>query len=155
MEKIIGEVGNYDNEIQYIIACNDLNYIRNNKMVKDYNLKEKIEEDIKYDNELQYSMSDEEYEKRWGLDVISIDPEGCKDVDDAFRFFDLLNKQNFFLIEVYIADPLTYMDDRLFELMNKDFLQYIMMEEKTIFPDIYAEGYFLREGKKDGLYRLI
>ena len=53
-------------------------------MVKDYNLKEKIEEDIKYDNELQYSMSDEEYEKRWGLDVISIDPEGCKDVDDSF-----------------------------------------------------------------------
>ena len=40
-----------------------MNYIRNNKMVKDYNLKEKIEEDIKYDNELQYSMSDEEYEK--------------------------------------------------------------------------------------------
>ena len=149
MEKIIGEVGNYDNEIQYIIACNGLNYIRNNKMIKDYNLKEKIEEDIKYDNELQ-DMCDEEYEKRCGLDVISIDPEGCKDVDDAFRFHDLFDKQNFFYIEVYIADPLTYMDDRLFELMKQRFFTiYYDGGKNNMLPDIYAEELSsLREGKK-------
>lgn len=149
MDKIIGEVGNYDNEIQYIIACNGLNYIRNNKMVKDYRLKEKIEEDIKLDCELQ-DMSDEEYEKKWGLDVISIDPEGCKDVDDAFRFHDLFDKQNFFLIEVYIADPLTYMDDRLFELMKQRFFTiYYDGGKNNMLPDIYAEELSsLREGKK-------
>ena len=67
----------------------------------------------------------------------------------------MYDKQNFFLIEIYIVDPLTYMDDRLFELMKQRFLQYIMMEEKNNMRLIYSEELSsLREGKKDGLYQL-
>jgi len=143
IEKIIGEVGNYDNEIQYIIACNGLNYIRDNKMVKNYNLYKKIEEDIKYDNELQYSLSDEEYKENRGIDVISIDPEGCEDVDDAFRIYEWdcsSEGDEIYDIDVYIADPLTYMDDKLFELMKQRFFTiYYNGGKNNMLPDIYAE----------------
>ena len=94
-------------------------------------------------------MSDEEYEKV-RLDVISIDPEGCKDVDDAFRFFNLLNKQNFFIRSLYY-EPFDIYGWWLFELMKQRFFTIYYDGEKP-YALIYTEELSsLREVKKDGL----
>ena len=139
MERIIGDVGNYNNEIQYIIACNGLDHIGNNKMIKKYGLTEKIKYDKEIIENLQIDIPD--------LEVISIDPNGCTDIDDAFSFEKNIEKKEYY-VNIAIADVMKFLDSKLYELIkNRFFTIYYDGGKNNMIPNVYAEDLIsLREG---------
>ena len=90
--KIIGSVGSINAEYDYILHKYNINY-KKNKIKKDNKLVESI------DNKLPEPIDENN-------DIISIDPPGCTDIDDALHF-KLLDK-NKYEIGIHIADVTRY-----------------------------------------------
>lgn len=67
--------------------------------------------DIMFDSELEKEINSNHYYSintrvnLTHLDIYSIDPEGCKDADDAFSIFE---KDNKLFLAIHIADPTDY-----------------------------------------------
>jgi len=139
MERIIGETGNYDNEIQYIIACNNLNHPGNNKMIKKFELNEKIKCDKEMIEGIQDRIPD--------LEVISIDPNGCTDIDDAFSFTENEDSCEY-IINIAIADLMKFLDEKMYNLIKSRFFTiYYDGGKNNMIPNVYAEDLIsLREG---------
>ena len=139
MERIIGETGNYDNEIQYIIACNNLNHFGNNKMIKKFELNEKIKSDKEMIKQIQDKTPD--------LEVVSIDPNGCTDIDDAFSFIED-EESGEYIINIAIADLMKFLDEKMYNLIKSRFFTiYYDGGKNNMIPNVYAEDLIsLREG---------
>ena len=57
----------------------------------------------------KYNINDNERIDLTHLEVYSIDPEGCEDVDDAFSYYE---KDDFKYIVIHIADPTQYINHK-------------------------------------------
>lgn len=88
--KIIGTIGELQAEYNYILSKYQLDYKKHN--IKKIDI-EKIDSNSEYNKE---------------LDIISIDPEGCIDIDDALHYLKLNN--NCYEIGIHIADVTYYLD---------------------------------------------
>ena len=131
LDDIIGNVNYYNNQIKYLLTQYYLNYPRNKKLIKKYNLIEKIELDLDKNNQLQ--------NKKVDYDVVSIDPYGCKDIDDAFHF--VKKKNNFCEIGIHIADVLFYFNEKLNKIVkNRFFTIYYDKGKNNMLPDVYSEN---------------
>lgn len=122
---IIEEIGQTDiinNEYKAVLYKNNLQYKRFkvNKF--------KLKSDIKKDNELQNIKPD--------YHVFSIDPEGCRDIDDAFHYKETENE---YQIGIHITDISEYIT--LLELPNikQSSSIYLPNEIKHLLPEIYSE----------------
>jgi len=73
-------------------------------------------------NNLNYLSN---YEDFTHLNVYSIDPDGCEDVDDAFSFYTENNKK---YIVIHIADPTAFINT------NSDFIQKLINNAFTRYP---------------------
>ena len=131
LDEIIGEVNNYQCQIKYLLTQYYLNYPIYKKIIKKSNLLEKIKLDLLKNNELQKNSFD--------YDVLSIDPYGCKDVDDAFHF---IKRNNFFYeIGIHIADVLFYFNEELNKIVkNRFFTIYYDNGKNNMLPDVYSEN---------------
>ena len=119
---IIGEIDIINNEYKALLYKNNLIY------PKFKVLKFKLDNHIKRDNNLQKSQP--EYY------VFSIDPKGCKDIDDAFHYKEL---DSGFEIGVHITDITQYFSyDEIINL-NKSSSIYLPNEIKYLLPEIYSE----------------
>ena len=121
LENVIGKVGVYDDEIQYILNQYQLNYKKWGKQ----------------------SYGDCEIDDATTVDynVVSIDPEGSTDIDDAFHCKIVNNK----IIEygVHIADPLFYLVDKpeLMKLiMHRMFTIYTDSGKNDMIPPLYSDN---------------
>ena len=131
LDEIIGEVNNYQCQIKYLLTQYHLNYPKYKKIMKKSNILGKIEFDLDKNNELQ--------NKPFDYDVLSIDPYGCKDVDDAFHF---IKRNNFFYeIGIHIADVLFYFNEELNKIVkNRFFTIYYDEGKNNMLPDVYSEN---------------
>lgn len=130
LDEIIGEVNNYYYQIKYLLSQYNLDYPRNKKIIKKNNLLEKIELDL--DKNIQLQNENIDYE------VVSIDPNGCKDVDDAFHF---IRKNDSYEIGIHIADVLFYFNEKLNKIVkNRFFTIYYDNGKNNMLPDIYSEN---------------
>ena len=76
------------------------------------------------DNNIDYTIHENCRSDLTHLNVYSIDPEGCEDVDDAFSYYQERDKK---YIAIHIADPTEYIKpfSREFnEIMKKAFTRY-------------------------------
>jgi ribonuclease R len=138
LECIIGPVGDYKSEIEYILCVNECSMYNPNfklwlKVIKKHkNLKKKIANDLDYIKKLQ--------DNKCLYNVMSIDPGGCKDIDDAFHFS---KDGNIYEIGVHIADVSYYIDEFMENLIkNRCYTIYNIPfcgMNNNMIPDIYSE----------------
>ena len=94
--------------------------------------KRSISEDIDLLDEYfinEYSISDNERVNLGKHEIYSIDPEGCKDADDAFSIF--IENNNLYLA-IHIADPTEYINlkSKLWkDIINRTTTKYISNRE--------------------------
>jgi len=88
LDDIIGEIGNYDSELLYIIRVNNFKTIKNTKVNENDIIKDRIDLTDKY--------------------IISIDPENCYDIDDAIHIEEY---NDYYEIGIHIADVSSYIDN--------------------------------------------
>jgi exoribonuclease R len=130
LKEILGEVNDYNNQIKYLLTQYYLNYPINKKIIKEYNLQEKIDLDL--DKNIQLQNKQVDYE------VVSIDPYGCKDVDDTFHF---VKNNNSYEIGIHIADILFYFNEKMNNIVkNRFFTIYYDDGKNNMLPDIYSEN---------------
>ena len=130
LDEIIGQVNDYYYQIKYLLTQYYLNYPRNKKIIKEYNLQEKIDLDL--DKNIQLQNEQVDYE------VVSIDPYGCKDIDDTFHF---TKKNNSYEIGIHIADVLFYFNEKMNNIVkNRFFTIYYDNGKNNMLPDIYSEN---------------
>ena len=75
-------------------------------------------------NIIDFNISFEERINLTHLDVYSIDPENCEDVDDAFSYFEDDDKK---FIVIHIADPTDHIklfSDEFNTIIEKSFTRY-------------------------------
>lgn len=100
--------------------------------------KEKINDDIKQVEEID----DIDYT------IFSIDPPGSNDIDDAFHFKPVSDK-NQFEIGVHIASPVHFLAGYMEDVLKKVSTVYLPMKKYNMLPPIYSENILsLLEGKK-------
>ena len=107
IELIIGEVGDINNEYKYVLYQNNLFYKSWKSIINKNKLLNKIENDIKLDNQLQKLNTE--------YNVISIDPKGCTDIDDALHI--TLNK-NIVEIGIHITNVNYYLNNSINSPIN-------------------------------------
>ena len=128
LDSIIGEVGNIINEYKYILYQNNVYYKFWENILRKSNLNNKIKKDIEYDNELQKIKHE--------YNVLSIDPDGCSDIDDALH---IKIKDNIVEIGVHITNVNYYLNDELENLIKQRlFSVYSPFNQQNMIPDIYA-----------------
>ena len=88
LDDIIGEIGNYDSELLYIIRVNNFKTIKNTKVNEIDIIKDRLDLTDKY--------------------IISIDPENCYDIDDAIHIEEY---NDYYEIGIHIADVSSYIDN--------------------------------------------
>jgi exosome complex exonuclease DIS3/RRP44 len=143
-ERILGEIGNENSEYNYILSIykfNFINYPNLNKL--DLNISENEDE---FQNEI---MNKKDYSNKLNLNIISIDPEGCKDIDDALSV-EIVD--NYYLFSVHIADvssfvkPNTVLDKMAFERISSIYAPHIQI---NMLPNILSiDKCSLLENKK-------
>lgn len=107
IEKIIGPVGDFNCETEALL-------FKNNVLTLKSNPKFQINDDV--DFEVDYK-------------TFSIDPEGCKDIDDAFHIKVL--EDSSFEVGIHIANVAYYID--IYELTNKiNYFSSIYLNDKQI-----------------------
>lgn len=137
LEQIIGPVGDYKTEIEYILSIHNCSIFNTNfklwnKLIKKYRLLDKINKDIEYINNLQ--------KLEYNYKVMSIDPRGCRDIDDAFHF---KKYDDGYELGIHIADPSYFIDDKMENIIKKRC--YTIYDIPTggnnnMLPDIYSEN---------------
>lgn len=129
LKQIIGEVKNYHDEIQYILTQYWLNFPRSSTIVRKNSLSNQIKIDVTKDADLQLKIRD--------YKVVSIDPIGCKDVDDAFHFSENITTCE---VGIHIADVLYYLNRCLDNIIKARFFTiYYDGGKNNMFPNIYSE----------------
>ncbi len=98
----IGTVGTKEGEYNYLKYINGLNGIKDLKIDK-----KKIENDKVYNEEFQKKCKSKENNNHY-YQLFSIDPVGCKDIDDAFHFKVLNEEEELYEIGVHIAYTWSY-----------------------------------------------
>jgi len=125
LENVIGKVGVYDDEIQYILNQYHLNYKKWNSRTNKL-----LEGDCEIDDSVDIDYK-----------VVSIDPEGSTDIDDAFH----CKTVNGNVVEygVHIADPLFYLVDKpelLKLIMHRMFTIYTDSGKNDMIPPLYSDN---------------
>ena len=118
-EKIIGPIGNYENE------CEILLYKHNLVFPKFKIHKSNIIQHQQFNSNLQ----------AYDYQVFSIDPHGCKDIDDAISFH---SQSDYIEIGVHITDVSYYINDLQHLLKNLTTSVYCLHKQINMIPDIYA-----------------
>ena len=118
-EKIIGPIGNYENE------CEILLYKHNLVFPKFKIHKSNIIQHQQFNSNLLAC----DYQ------VFSIDPSGCKDIDDAISFH---SQSDYIEIGVHITDVSYYINDLQHLLKNLTTSVYCLHKQINMIPDIYA-----------------
>ncbi len=145
----IGTVGTKEGEYGHLKYMNELNGIKELKLSKS-----KIEEDIKKDEEFQKSckltqsllpnMKKKEQKKHKFYQLFSIDPIGCKDIDDAFHFKVLDEEKEIYEIGVHISYTWTYFKEnieRYFQLFSERMSTFYGYNKNIdMIPKEYAEN---------------
>jgi exoribonuclease R len=128
----IGKIGDENSEFEHLRIFYNL---RNNNWKVDNN---KLKSDIELLNNLKNINED--------YLVFSIDPEGSKDIDDAFHF----NKiDNNYEIGIHIASPNKFFENNLFEIMDRVSTLYLPDKKYNMLPNNYADNYIsLLENEK-------
>ena len=122
-DKVIGEVGDIKADAEILLYKYDLIY----KKLK-FN-KEKIETDIMHYNNCK--ISDVDYE------IFTIDPIGCKDIDDGIS----INKSdNKIEIGVHITDVTKFFTQNDIEYLSNNLSTsiYTIFKQINMIPDVYA-----------------
>ena len=121
IDKYIGETGLLKSEYDYILCQYNLDH----KSWKLKNLKTKINND-------KTEMENEKVD----YNVLSIDPLGCEDIDDAFHFEEY---ENYYEIGIHIADVVYYLNDEIEnELLTRFFTIYNPLSKNNMMPKDYA-----------------
>jgi exosome complex exonuclease DIS3/RRP44 len=136
LDRLIGNVGDYDTELEFLKCKYGIKW----KKYRDNEYKDYENEDV---------ISDDRYDF---VDyyTISIDPEGCKDIDDALHCRDIDDKH--VEIGVHIADVSSYIEkgselDKI--IASKGESVYLKNEQINMLPDILATNICsLLEGKR-------
>ena len=89
-----------------------------------YYFQNKLIHNFNKNNIIDFNISSEERINLTHLDVYSIDPENCEDVDDAFSYFEDNNKK---YIVIHIADPTDHIklfSNEFNSIIEKSFTRY-------------------------------
>ncbi len=113
----IGEVGTKDGEYGHLKYLNKLNEIKELKLMKD-----KIKNDYEKDKKFQEKCKLENNKSYYQL--FSIDPYGCKDIDDAFHFKVLNKEEDLYEVGVHISYT--------WEYFKEDIKKYFKMFSERI-----------------------
>lgn len=112
-QQIIGSLGNIESDYQYILFNHSLNH-------KKKTYAENIEN---VDN----SKNRQDYRQH---QILSIDPPGCQDIDDAIN---IISFQNGFLIQVHIADVSNFvLEDSQLDMLARERVSSIYAPHKQI-----------------------
>lgn len=145
----IGTVGTKEGEYTHLKYLNELNGIKEIKFPKS-----KIIEDKESDEEFQNScklscklnqnlFSKKDQKKKYIYQLFSIDPIGCKDIDDAFHFKVLDEKNEIYEIGVHISYTWTYFKkhvDKYFEIFSQRMSTFYDYNKNiNMIPKEYAE----------------
>ena len=116
-EYIIGPIGNYENECEILLHKHNLVFP-----------KFKIHKSI-LNQHKTFTLNSFDYQ------VFSIDPIGCKDIDDAISFN---SYKDYIEIGVHITDVSYYINDLKHLLKNLSTSVYCLHKQINMIPDIYA-----------------
>jgi len=144
MIKIIGKVGDEKSEYEKILSFYNVD-TRTKKL--DRHLK------IKGNSKLMDIVNEDElkdYKDIRSLNVISIDPKGCLDIDDALSY-EYINEQH--KIGIHIADVSFWLNKLdLYKYIEKQFFTVYTKEKKyDVFPQILSDYLLSLRCKQDRL----
>jgi hypothetical protein len=103
MHRTYAIINTSDNSVNEYISDDTLNENIFNKMAT-CNWSQKINK-IEIDPEIDYYKSER---IEYNADIISVDPDGCVDIDDAISY--KINNNNKIELGIHIADPSSYID---------------------------------------------
>ena len=143
--KVLGEVGEEKIEYERLLWENGIfqrkkkyQYNNNGTTKKRINYNTKIYDLISFHNLMKLN-----YENNTYLNVISIDPKTCRDIDDALSY-QFLPETNIHRVGIHIADVsfwVSYLNlDRY--MKNQQFTVYGRDKNYNIFPNIFCEHLF-------------
>ena len=144
--KIIGKVGEENVEYEKI-----LNYYNVNQRTKKLHNKYKIKGNSKLLDIVSIDeLTQNNYIDIRSLNIISIDPEGCLDIDDALSYEFINNKHK---VGIHIADVSFWMDKLdLYNYIEKQFFTVYTKDKKfDVFPKILSDYLFSLRCKQDRL----
>ena len=118
-EKIIGPIGDYENECEILLYKHNLVFPKFK---------------IPKSNIIQHQQSNSNLQA-YDYQVFSIDPYGCKDIDDAISFH---SYPDYIEIGVHITDVSYYINDLQHLLKNLTTSVYCLHKQINMIPDIYA-----------------
>lgn len=118
-EKIIGPIGNYENECEILLYKHNLVFPKFK---------------IPKSNIIQHQQSNSN-PHACDYNVFSIDPQGCKDIDDAISFN---SYPDYIEIGVHITDVSYYINDLQHLLTHLGTSIYCLHKQINMIPDIYA-----------------
>lgn len=147
IHQMIGDVTEDINIYEYLIWCNQLQdaiYNKDlkqkaNKMVRQRSIPEWIEY-MKETYNIQDRRNNNTYQDGYTYNIISIDPYGCKDIDDAIS---LLENENEIILSIYISNVVLWLDvlDLWKEISSQISSIYFPNEyKKSMFPPILSES---------------
>ncbi len=133
-ENVIGEIDNDKSEYEFLLY-------KNNVFKKTFKLDKSIFKLLKNKSLLDiFENEAKSYKKINNLNIISIDPINCKDIDDALSYQKINDKHK---IGIHIADPTLFI--KKFNLLNKidDRISSIYCQHRKInmLPNILSDNY--------------
>lgn len=135
LERIIGDIGDYKSEIEYLKYRNDIRWKRYRKIY----VEEYIQNDPYKEDRVDYTE----------LDTVSIDPTGCEDIDDALHIREINREVE---VGIHIADVASYITEDSYidnEIKKRGESVYFMEEQINMLPNRFAtEICSLLEGEK-------
>ena len=121
---IIGEIGEMDNEYQHILQLYSLQYANLNHTYK------RVDVDFIKGDRLDLREND----------IMSIDPPGCRDIDDAFDLIGISDTE--YQLGIHIADVSNFIHpDSELDVKIKQRLSSVYSPHKTVnmLPNIYSD----------------
>ena len=144
----IGTVGTKEGEYTHLKYLNELNGIKEikfpkNKISEDKEADEEFQKSCKLNQSLFDTMNKKDKKKNYIYQLFSIDPIGCKDIDDAFHFKVLDEKNEIYEIGVHISYTWTYFKkhvDKYFEIFSQRMSTFYDYNKNiNMIPKEYAE----------------
>ena len=112
-QQIIGSLGDLNSDYQYILYNSGLNY-------KQHHIKEPIQN-------IDNSSSRQDYRQ---YHILSIDPPGCQDIDDAIN---IVTFPDHYLVQVHIADVSNFvLENSQLDILARDRISSIYAPHKQI-----------------------
>ena len=145
LERIIGDIGDYDAELEFLKYKHGIKW----KRYRDADYMNYENDDHKSDRFDCTSDTGDRFDFT-ELYTISIDPDGCKDIDDALHYRDIDN--HFIEIGVHIADVSSYIQpnselDKIIKLKGESV--YLKNEQINMLPNgLATDTCSLLEGQK-------